>query len=81
MLKRSRPTRLRIKVAPKSQFKITRPVIEPFPEEDGAFASAQRLGREYAKMVDGLRIPRQSGRGFRFDVGHHSDLIPATIPK
>jgi WD40 repeat protein len=28
-----------------------------------------------------LRIPRQSGQGFRFDVGHHSDLIPATIPK
>jgi hypothetical protein len=28
-----------------------------------------------------VRIPRQSGRGFRFDVGHHSDLIPATIPK
>jgi hypothetical protein len=28
-----------------------------------------------------LRIPRQSGRGFRFDVGHRSDLIPATIPK
>ena len=28
-----------------------------------------------------LRIPRQSGRGFRFDVGRRSDLIPATIPK
>jgi hypothetical protein len=28
-----------------------------------------------------MRIPRQSGRGFRFDVGHRSDLIPATIPK
>jgi hypothetical protein len=28
-----------------------------------------------------LRIPTQSGRGFRFDVGHRSDLIPATIPK
>src|SRR5208337_688524 len=30
---------------------------------------------------DEVRIPRQSGRGFRFDVGHRSDLIPATIPK
>ncbi len=29
---------------------------------------------------EGLRIPRQSGRGFRFEVGHRSDLIPATIP-
>ena len=28
-----------------------------------------------------LRIPTQSGQGFRFDVGHRSDLIPATIPK
>ena len=28
-----------------------------------------------------VRIPTQSGRGFRFDVGHRSDLIPATIPK
>ncbi|MGO8705503.1 MAG: hypothetical protein ACLQVA_16960, partial [Candidatus Brocadiia bacterium] len=27
-----------------------------------------------------LRIPTQSGRGFRFDVGRRSDLIPATIP-
>ena len=25
-----------------------------------------------------MRIPTQSGRGFRFDVGHRSDLIPAT---
>jgi class 3 adenylate cyclase len=28
-----------------------------------------------------VRIPRQSGRGFRFDVGHRSDLMSATIPK
>jgi hypothetical protein len=27
-----------------------------------------------------VRIPMQSGRGFRFDVGRRSDLIPATIP-
>ncbi len=25
-----------------------------------------------------VRIPRQSGRGFRFDVGHHSEMKPAT---
>jgi hypothetical protein len=29
----------------------------------------------------GVRIPIQSGRGFRFDPGHHSDLMPAAIPK
>jgi len=28
----------------------------------------------------GVRIPTQSGRRFRFEAGHHSDLIPATIP-
>ena len=31
--------------------------------------------------INKMRIPTQSGRGFRFDVGHRSDLIPATIPK
>jgi hypothetical protein len=25
-------------------------------------------------------IPMEAGRGFRFDVGHRSDLKPATIP-
>jgi hypothetical protein len=34
-----------------------------------------------ARIGDRVRIPTQSGRGFRFDVGHRSDLIPATIPK
>ncbi len=31
---------------------------------------------------DGSRpgIPMEAGRGFRFDVGHRSDLKPATIP-
>ena len=28
-----------------------------------------------------LRIPIQSGRGFRFDVGRRSDFMSATIPK
>jgi hypothetical protein len=28
-----------------------------------------------------LRIPRQSGQGFRLDLGHRSDLIPTIIPK
>jgi Transposase len=29
----------------------------------------------------GVRIPIQSGQGFRFDVGRRSDLMSATIPK
>ena len=36
---------------------------------------------DYDELGYYMRIPRQSGRGFRFDVGHRSDLIPATIPK
>jgi hypothetical protein len=28
-----------------------------------------------------MRIPIQSGQGFRFDVGRRSDLMSATIPK
>ena len=32
-------------------------------------------------LMNFVRIPRQSGQGFRFDAGHRSDLIPATIPK
>jgi len=27
-----------------------------------------------------LRIPTEAGRGFRFEVGHHSDVKPATVP-
>jgi len=27
-----------------------------------------------------VRIPTQSGRGFRFEAGRHSDLKPAAIP-
>jgi hypothetical protein len=38
-------------------------------------------GAKITPLNIGLRIPMQSGQGFRFDVGHHSDLIPATIPK
>ena len=43
----------------------------------------ERPYRECEKSPLGrkVRIPRQSGQGFRFDVGHRSDLIPATIPK
>lgn len=31
-------------------------------------------------MYYGLRIPIHSGRVFRREAGHRSDLIPATIP-
>jgi hypothetical protein len=37
--------------------------------------------RAFGKRVAGVRIPTQSGHRFRFDVGRHSDLKPATIPK
>jgi hypothetical protein len=47
----------------------------------GAKGASQRLGAGLDVKRRYVRIPRQSGRGFRFDVGHRSDLIPATIPK
>jgi hypothetical protein len=28
-----------------------------------------------------LRIPTHAGHLFRDDVGHHSDLMPATVPR
>jgi hypothetical protein len=39
------------------------------------------LNLEDVDPVGQVRIPTQSGRGFRFEAGHRSDLIPATIPK
>ena len=53
------------------------------------FAESQRYGQAslplrnlgegaYVVEILELRIPIQSGRGFRFDPGHHSDLKPAT---
>jgi hypothetical protein len=44
--------------------------------------SVERSARLQAKTLKDqwLRIPTQSGRGFRFEAGHRSDLIPATIP-
>ena len=39
------------------------------------------IATDWNTVGDAVRIPTQSGQGFRFDVGHRSDLIPATIPK
>ena len=50
--------------------KAARAAIEPTPIPEPAETMFRRL-----------RIPRRSAPGCRFDVGHRSDLIPATIPK
>ena len=56
-------------------------ILRIIRNEEDADARAARHAREaYQDAVAKLRIPRQSGRGFRFDVGHRSDLIPATSP-
>ena len=47
-------------------------------QEEADFIAKMKEKRDQFANV---RIPRQSGQGFRFDVGHRSDLIPATIPK
>ena len=36
--------------------------------------------QKFDVWLNDVRIPTQSGRRFRFDAGHRSDLIPATIP-
>ena len=43
--------------------------------------AANEMIKGNAGSLTEMRIPTQSGQGFRFDVGHRSDLIPATIPK
>jgi hypothetical protein len=43
--------------------------------------SATSIDAARVELLLNVLIPRQSGEGFRFDVGHHSNLIPATIPK
>ena len=32
-------------------------------------------------LVAGVRIPIHAGHLFRDEAGHHSDLIPATVPR
>ena len=41
---------------------------------------ADLVGRNM-KRIENLRIPIYSGRVFRREAGHRSDLKPATIPK
>ncbi|WP_287786661.1 hypothetical protein [Acidiphilium sp.] len=38
--------------------------------------AVDKVGRGKERKV---RIPTEAGRGFRFDVGHRSDMNPATI--
>jgi hypothetical protein len=51
---------------------------------DGRLANhdKRRIGQGrliiWAGRPTSVRIPIQSGRGFRFDVGHHSEMKPAT---
>jgi hypothetical protein len=55
MLNRKKPVQLRTQPTRRPPLKFTRPVLAPFPEEEGAFASAQRLVEKYTKIVDGHR--------------------------
>jgi hypothetical protein len=34
-----------------------------------------------AHFMARLRIPTQAGRGYRFEAGQGSDLMPATVPR
>ena len=55
-------------------FTRKRPVRTTFPDH----LPRERVVIDPPTACDCLRIPIQSGRGFRFDSGHHSDLKPAT---
>jgi TolB-like protein len=44
------------------------------------YESAVAVGRAQTQMAPSLQIPTQAGHLFQLDVGHRSDLKPATIP-
>ena len=62
-----------------SEANLARALLNVVRNQGAPGADGQTVEAAEAKAP--VRIPRQSGRGFRFDVGHRSDLIPATIPK
>jgi hypothetical protein len=48
------------------------------PGKDAGLLETSENARDRALA---LQIPTEAGRVFRFDVGHHSDLKPATVPR
>ena len=60
--------------------------VEQFLKEYGVMAWPPNtpqyaiLSTEKKDIHGSLRIPTEAGQGYRFDVGHRSDLKPATIP-
>ena len=40
-----------------------------------------RLQKLLAETGFDVRIPTQAGRGYRFEAGQGSDLMPATVPR
>ncbi|MCW2319216.1 transposase [Rhodoblastus acidophilus] len=64
------------------------PCLSPSSNCSNAAVIEVELKDARVRIHAGVRIPiqsgqvfrREAGRGFRFDVGHRSDLKPATIP-
>jgi len=50
------------------------------PSSDG-LKKKPRVVKSLRTRTGKLRIPTHSGRGFRDEVGRHSDLMSASIPK
>jgi hypothetical protein len=51
------------------------------PLKNLAISSVQQIvSEEFARIPD-VRIPTQAGRGYRFEAGQGSDLMPATVPR
>ena len=57
--------------------------VKEFTAEWNRLAAESNAGRAHDQSrlaAIQLRIPTEAGQGYRFDVGHRSDLKPATIP-
>ena len=50
-----KPVRWRTQPTRRPPPKFARPILEDFPDEEGAFATAQRLVEKYTRIVDGHR--------------------------
>jgi hypothetical protein len=73
---------LAVQVAPAAAATIT-PIASTWEKVSVSFKStspdiAPTAGSQLVKV---LQIPTEAGRVFRFEVGHRSDMKPASIPK
>jgi hypothetical protein len=64
-----------------NQLNYREALANDLPIGSGEIESAHRYIAQQRLKRPGVRIPTQSGHRFRFEAGHRSDLMSATIPK